>query len=94
MRILAEDQAVLDHVAARGGEIVDRTVAWSSINSGSRNLDGLEAQLEALHIEAAREHGGHSYQSFVIDPGTGPRQQRLPAQGELGELLLTVGPRT
>lgn len=52
MRILAEDQAVLDQVAAGQSRIVDRAVAWCHINSGSRNLEGLERQLELLETEA------------------------------------------
>ena len=54
MRILAEDQAVLDHIAARDAEIVGRAVNWCAINSGSRNIEGLEQQLEVLVVEAAR----------------------------------------
>ena len=89
----------------RHGRKMDQitTIAKPSRPPGQYQIswDGLDDQGQrvpagpyTLHIEAAREHGGHSYQSFVIDPGTGPRQQRLPAQGELGELLLNVGPRT
>lgn len=54
MQILAQDRKALDHVAERGGEIVDRAVAWCAINSGSRNIEGLTEQLEVLAIEAAR----------------------------------------
>lgn len=54
MRILEPDQKALDHIAERGSQIVDRAVAWCAINSGSRNLAGLEEQLEALLVEAAR----------------------------------------
>ena len=52
MRILPPDQAVLDHVAARGAAIVDRAVAWSNINSGSRNSDGLARMLDLLETAA------------------------------------------
>ena len=54
MRILEDDRAALDHVAAREHEIIDRAVAWCAINSGSRNFDGLTEQLEILAVEAAR----------------------------------------
>lgn len=54
MRILPEDQTALDAIAARGAEIVGRAVDWCAISSGSRNLEGLEAQLAALEAEAAR----------------------------------------
>ena len=54
MRISNPDQAVLDHVAARGEAIIDRAVAWSNLNSGSRNAAGLAAVLDALEAEARR----------------------------------------
>jgi glutamate carboxypeptidase len=50
MRISDPDQAVLDHVAARREAIVDRAVAWSNLNSGSRNAPGLAAVLDALEV--------------------------------------------
>lgn len=54
MRISNPDQAVLDHVAARREAIIDRAVAWSNLNSGSRNAAGLAAVLDALEAEARR----------------------------------------
>ncbi len=54
MRILPQDQTVLDEVAARGTAIVDRAVAWSNLNSGSRNSGGLNAVLSVLEAEASR----------------------------------------
>jgi glutamate carboxypeptidase len=39
---------VLERVAARGAEIIDRAVDWAGIASGSRNLSGLEQQRVAL----------------------------------------------
>ncbi|QBX37590.1 hydrolase [Brevundimonas sp. S30B] len=54
MRILDEDRAVLDHVAARAERIVGRAVDWANLNSGSRNRGGLEAVLDALEAEARR----------------------------------------
>jgi glutamate carboxypeptidase len=47
----AEQKAVLDELAARGDDLVDRAVDWCAISSGSRNLDGLNAQ--ALVLEKA-----------------------------------------
>ncbi|ATQ43403.1 hydrolase [Caulobacter mirabilis] len=43
MRLSPEEKAVLDSIAERGSAIVDRAIAWSDVNSGSRNLDGLNA---------------------------------------------------
>lgn len=48
MRIGDQDRAVLEAIAADGGRIVDRAVAWCAINSGSRNLAGLERQRQVL----------------------------------------------
>ncbi len=52
MRIHPQDQTVLDHVAARRTAIIDRTIAWANMNSGSRNADGLNHVLDALEAEA------------------------------------------
>jgi glutamate carboxypeptidase len=54
MRILAPDQTVLDHVAAREASIIGRAVDWAGINSGSRNAAGLNAMLDLLEAEARR----------------------------------------
>ena len=54
MRILPHDQTVLDHVAARRAAIIDRAIAWSDLNSGSRNGAGLNAVLTLLEAEARR----------------------------------------
>ncbi len=51
MRILPEDQAVLDHVVARGPALITRAVDWSNVNSGSRNAEGLMTVLAALEAE-------------------------------------------
>jgi glutamate carboxypeptidase len=52
MRILPPDQAVLDHVAARESAIIGRAMAWSNVNSGSRNAAGLARMLDLLEAEA------------------------------------------
>jgi glutamate carboxypeptidase len=52
MRILASDQAVLDHVAARREAIIGRAVNWAEVNSGSRNTEGLNAVLAMLEATA------------------------------------------
>lgn len=51
MRLAPEDRTILDRIAAEGGAIVQRAVDWCAINSGSRNLEGLERQRAAL-VEA------------------------------------------
>jgi glutamate carboxypeptidase len=52
MRILAPDQIVLDHVAARETAIIGRAVEWANTNSGSRHADGLNRVLTLLEAEA------------------------------------------
>ena len=42
MKIHPHDQIVLDRVAEAGEHILSRAVAWSGINSGSRNDAGLD----------------------------------------------------
>ncbi|MDO1558554.1 hydrolase [Brevundimonas sp. 2R-24] len=53
MRILPQEQAVLDRLAQRGPDLIERAVGWCAQNSGSRNHDGLMRQLEALEALAA-----------------------------------------
>ena len=42
------DRAMLDALAEADGAIVSRAIEWCAINSGSRNLAGLEAMAEPL----------------------------------------------
>lgn len=51
MRLTFPERSLLNRLAADGGAIVQRAVDWCAINSGSRNLEGLEAQRVAL-VEA------------------------------------------
>jgi glutamate carboxypeptidase len=66
MRILPEDQPVLDAIAARGDEIVARAVDWCGVNSGSRNLDGLERQRAILKDALDRFPG--AVESVPLEP--------------------------
>jgi len=43
-----DDRAMLDRLAGQGDAIVARAVDWCAINSGSRNLAGLEEMAEPL----------------------------------------------
>ena len=51
-----DDRAMLDRLADGGDAIVRRAVDWCAINSGSRNLAGLEAMAEPL-VAAMAEIG-------------------------------------
>ncbi len=53
MHLTSEDRGVLDRIAQEGGRIVDRAVDWCAVNSGSRNLAGLERQRQILLDAAA-----------------------------------------
>jgi glutamate carboxypeptidase len=53
MHLTSEDRGVLDRIAQDGGRIVDRAVDWCAVNSGSRNLAGLERQRQILLDAAA-----------------------------------------
>ena len=44
-----------------------------------------------LHMEAAREGGGHDYQKVAIDTGADWLEHTLPAKGELGTVAITMG---
>jgi len=86
MRIEPQDQAVLDHVAARGDAIVQRAVDWSNINSGSRHAEGLARILDVLDataraIEAA---GGWIDQPAYPFPGGRRLHFTDPSGNELG----------
>lgn len=48
MKLSRTEEQTLSALEARGDALIDRAVAWSQISSGSRNLDGLYAQAEAL----------------------------------------------
>jgi glutamate carboxypeptidase len=52
MFLSAQDQAVINRLTDQGPALINRTLGWAQINSGSRNLAGLEIQKLAL-IEAA-----------------------------------------
>ncbi|MFZ5670049.1 MAG: hydrolase [Pseudomonadota bacterium] len=48
MRLTPDETAILDSLADRNSGLVERAVDWCAINSGSRNLNGLEAMRGVL----------------------------------------------
>lgn len=50
------DRAMLDALGEEGPAIVERAIGWCAINSGSRNLDGLQQMAEPL-VAAMEEIG-------------------------------------
>jgi glutamate carboxypeptidase len=57
MHLTPDDLKVCEALAQRGDDLVERAVAWSGINSGSRNREGLEIQLAALKAGFAKLAG-------------------------------------
>jgi len=91
MRILPQDHAALDLVGRGAAVLIDRAVAWSNVNSGSDNPDGLNEILTLLEAEAGRlpaEVARIPTQGFstVADDGTVRPQARADA------LKITVRP--
>ncbi|MBR9825688.1 MAG: hydrolase [Alphaproteobacteria bacterium] len=84
VELSAQEREILDWVDSRGDHMIETVKAWSVINSGSRNPDGLEAMRAALE-EAFAETGGQisSFDlpsSTVVDPdGTVRQQEYTPA---------------
>ena len=82
MRILKQDQTVLDAIAERGDAIVSRAVDWCAINSGSRHLEGLERQRALLEdalkvLPAAVQPKALAPTIEIADDGA-ERKQRHP----------------
>jgi glutamate carboxypeptidase len=79
MQLLDEDQTVLGLIAERQDAIVSRAVGWCAVNSGSRNLDGLELQRALLEdalkaLPAAVERRPLSPSIEIADDGSERRQ--------------------
>jgi len=68
MQVTQADNAMLAAVDAAADELVSRAVAWCAINSGSRNVAGLEAQRAALEAPLAALPGG--LERVVLAPST------------------------
>jgi len=91
MRILPHDQTVLDAIAGREAEIVDRAIGWCAINSGSRNLDGLSHQHDVLQGVLAALPG--EVESLPLEPSERVTDAGDIRQDEFGAALrVTVRP--
>jgi thiamine biosynthesis lipoprotein len=44
-----------------------------------------------VHVEATREHGGHTYETFEVDLGAKPVETKAPAKDELGAVAVRYG---
>jgi len=88
----ADDRAVLDAMAADGGRgLVGRAVEWCAINSGSRNLEGLERQRAVLAQVLAQAPG--EVESLPLSPSVEiAADGRERPQAHTDALRLTVRP--
>jgi FAD:protein FMN transferase len=63
-------------------------IAWDGLDdTGQRVSQGRYL----LHVEAVREHGGHTYQSFELDLAGNPVNRTMPTKDEIGSLTLRYG---
>ncbi|MES2206392.1 MAG: DUF2271 domain-containing protein [Pseudomonadota bacterium] len=63
-------------------------VSWNGLDeAGNKVAQGRYL----LHIEAAREHGGHSYESLELDLNTTNLKKTLPAKDEIGIINVKYG---
>lgn len=79
MHLSNDEQAMVADLADRQDELLDRTLGWSAINSGSRNIEGL-ARMRAL-IRAEMETLGGVIATCPPSP-----VERLAADGTLAPL--------
>jgi thiamine biosynthesis lipoprotein len=64
------------------------TVGWDGTDAaGKRAPQGRYI----VHVEAAREHGGHSYQAVEIELGAAPASASQPGKDELGMAQVRYG---
>lgn len=64
------------------------TVSWDGTDDRGRRVP---QGRYVLHVEAARQYGGHSHRSSELSLGTTALERALPGQGELGATKLTYG---
>lgn len=77
------DASVLDGYAVATRRPGRYAVTWDGYDDRGRRFAAEEPLV--LHVEAAREYGGHDYRRISIDVQT-PAPQRHPAKGEIGAI--------
>ena len=65
------------------------SVTWDGRDDGGK---AVPQGRYLVHMEATREHGGHTYESGEITVGPRPADMSLPGKDELGPLNLRYGP--
>lgn len=92
MQLRREERELLGGLADRGPALVDRTVAWCGIQSGSRNLPGLEHQRAALADAFAVLPGELEF--LPLEPSADvDAEGRLQLQPHPDAIRLTVRPK-
>jgi thiamine biosynthesis lipoprotein len=61
-------------------------LAWDGLDEAGKRLPAGDY---VLHVEAARQDGGHDYQALPFTPGS-VKTLELPGEGEIGKLVLEV----
>lgn len=64
------------------------TVSWDGTDDQGRRVP---QGRYVLHVEAARQYGGHSHRSSELSLNTTALERALPGEGELGATRLTYG---
>ena len=77
-----DERAILDWIESRGDHMIDTVKAWSKINSGSRNADGLETMRTALSEAFSELEGDVS--AVELEPST-----TVELDGEIREVPYT-----
>ncbi|MEM1261963.1 MAG: DUF2271 domain-containing protein [Pseudomonadota bacterium] len=77
-----DDSSLLDGYARSTRRPGTYTVRWDGRDDRGQPVVGNQFR---LHLEAAREHGGHTYQTIDIDFST-PASETLTASGEFGDI--------
>ncbi|WP_151802375.1 DUF2271 domain-containing protein [Acinetobacter guillouiae] len=75
----------LDAVAKPSRQPGNYKLAWDGKDDNGKTVDAGQYQ---IHVEASREHGDHSYQTFNLDVKAKASSQNLPAQKEIGVVKL------
>lgn len=92
MKLNSQDTAILDRLAREEAEIVGRAIDWCAISSGSRNLQGLEAQHAVLR-DVLAELPGQVDSLDLADSHEVAADGELKAQRHTPALRLTVRPQ-
>ena len=91
MKLTSDDKAVLSALADRAAAMIDQTVAWSNLNSGSRHLAGLQRQADAL-FPVLQSLPGVAERVGLLDSQEVTATGEVKAMAHADGLRLTVRP--